>query len=84
MQPHENLFAAAAALFTLTGEAKYRADADRLYSDMAFTFFYSFNEMWCASSAIMLDPAATIALRSPVASALVSCVASSTAQDRVF
>lgn len=47
--PLQQLFGGAAGLFTLTGEAQYRIDADNWYEaagDEAFLFFNNWNAMW--------------------------------------
>ena len=52
----QQVFAAAAALFALTGDAKYRATADRLIAaagSSAFTFFNSWNNVWAQGVTIL-------------------------------
>lgn len=45
--PEQQLFTAAAALFSLNGRAAYRADADRLLDPgRAFTFLFNWNNVW--------------------------------------
>jgi hypothetical protein len=46
---------AAAALFYLTGESKYRADADKWHDPSAFTFFNNWNNAQVQGLSIMAD-----------------------------
>lgn len=63
--PKQQLFVAAAALYYLTGDGKYRTDADKWHDPNAFTFYNNWNNVATQGLAILAGaPDAPGALRS--------------------
>ena len=62
--PQQQLFAAAAAMFAMTGDAKYRRDADGFFQQGAFLFNNNWDNTWAQGVTILAttaraDPANT-------------------------
>lgn len=51
--PDQQLFTAAASLFSLTGNAQFRAEADKLWDPKAFLFFNNWNNVWSQGVTIL-------------------------------